>query len=336
MSGRLSGRASTERRHVRFNDEKLVNIASPEDPRREPDLQKTPTKKLIKEAKGDTSARARAALKRSELLRNRYKRELQKGTIMYKFDAKTGDPQKRWFYVNADGTKLSWTKTTTNMFGIKTTKTLNLADALYLTYGRINEAKTRSGVRIAPWLCFSVVFCERGGKGLRDWKTKPIHLGCTSLNQLHAWFFGIQSLIPLYHQLKTRAHVIWERTMMKVEKMAMDRDVQPAGIWKSLFEDAIRDVHNYTKVFMLRKIVAMNLSRVARTERQEREQAAVDEKSPATIRLRSGLTGSMRARADGASKTQHKQAKVSGNPQSALPGLMLMENRYVEKKVQKK
>jgi len=119
--------------------------------------------------------------------------------------------------------------------GIKTRKKKNLADALYLTYGRADDVQNT----VDTWLCFTIVFCEKVGK---SWVTRELSIGCSDQQQLETWFFGIQSLIPLHHQHKTQAYILWERAMMKVDKIADKQGLKPAKVWQALFEGAIRRV----------------------------------------------------------------------------------------------
>jgi len=250
---------SKENLHIRFEvNPELVS----ERKRHVPDLKAVPDKQIIS-AECPNKQLVRMQVRKMELERNRFLNQMRRGAILYKFNQRTGSPEKRWFLVDPDGSNLSWTKPETNVFGIKTTKKKNLADALYLTYGKAEGVK---GDNVPPWLCFSVVFCEKLGK---SWITKEINLGCNTQKQFETWFFGIQSLIPLHHQHKSQAVILWERAIMKVEKIAEKQALKPAKVWQALFESAIRHVKGSNYKSLLRKLVHMNLARLAREAREK-------------------------------------------------------------------
>ncbi|GAB5359244.1 hypothetical protein AAMO2058_000527600 [Amorphochlora amoebiformis] len=255
-------------RHVRFSDEPMSAASpAPPDTKKRPASRAhttAPKKKIISDACPNAQY-VRMQLVKTDLERNKFLRRMGKGAILYKFNSRTGVPEKRWFIVSPDGSTLSWTKPTRGVLGVKTTKRENLADALYLTYGCAENAKPGD---VPAWLCFSIIFCEKSGSG-NTWVTKEINVGCRDQNQLETWFFGIQTLIPLHHQHKSTAYVLWERAMMKVESMADEKKSEPAEIWRQLFEDAIRHVKGSSYKFIRRRLVHMNLARLVREVRSK-------------------------------------------------------------------
>uniref|UniRef100_A0A7S3YFM4 PH domain-containing protein n=1 Tax=Lotharella globosa TaxID=91324 RepID=A0A7S3YFM4_9EUKA len=211
----------------------------------------------------------RMQVRKTELERNKYLIKMRKGAIFYKFNQRTGLPEERWFIVSPDGGTIRWTKPSTNFLGIKTTKIKNLADALYLTYGNSESVKPQQTIEIPTWLCFTIVFCEKTGTTSKSWVTREISVACRDQEQFETWFFGIQSLIPLHHQHKSQAYILWERAMMKVESIAFVQRTTPSKVWQTLFENAIRHVKGSSQKFLLRKLVHMNLSRLARQAREK-------------------------------------------------------------------
>mmetsp|Transcript_5139 Transcript_5139/g.9465 ORF Transcript_5139/g.9465 Transcript_5139/m.9465 type:complete len:343 (-) Transcript_5139:282-1310(-) len=274
-------------------------------------------------------------VQKTELERNKYLVKMRKGSILFKIHSRTGLPEKRWFIVSDDGSSLMWTKTSTNMFGIKTKKKRNLADALYLTYGKPETASHG----LSSWLCFSIVFCEKSGSG-KTWITKAINIGCENQQQLETWFFGIQSLIPLHHQHKSQAYVRWERAMMKVECIAELNKQKPAKVWQKLFEDAIRHVKGSNNKFMLRKLVHMNLARLAREARKQSESEATESpkdriKALSLDSKRNPINSTSYVR-DGRSPRRVSPLATPGAKNEAMHDLtekMIHRKPYIEKKI---
>mmetsp|Transcript_21492 Transcript_21492/g.30111 ORF Transcript_21492/g.30111 Transcript_21492/m.30111 type:complete len:346 (-) Transcript_21492:184-1221(-) len=227
------------------------------------DRKKSPEKRIIR-SQCPNKLLVRMQIRKTELERNRYLIQMRRGAILHKFNPRTGQPEKRWFIVDREGSTISWTKPTSNIMGIKTRKKKNLADALYLTYGRAGSSQ--SVQTVDTWLCFTLVFCEKLGK---SWVTRELSIGCSDLQQLETWFFGLQSLIPLHHQHKTQAYILWERAMMKVEKIADKQGLKAAKVWQALFEGAIRRVKGSNYKSMMRKLVHVNLARLAREARSK-------------------------------------------------------------------
>mmetsp|Transcript_3039 Transcript_3039/g.4677 ORF Transcript_3039/g.4677 Transcript_3039/m.4677 type:complete len:287 (-) Transcript_3039:478-1338(-) len=232
-----------------------------ENKKRSYDGKRSPKKRIIR-AQCPNRLLVRMQVRKMELERNRYLIQMRRGAILHKFNPRTGQPEKRWFIVDKDGSTISWTKPTSNIMGIKTRKKKNLADALYLTYGRADDVQNT----VDTWLCFTIVFCEKVGK---SWVTRELSIGCSDQQQLETWFFGIQSLIPLHHQHKTQAYILWERAMMKVDKIADKQGLKPAKVWQALFEGAIRRVKGSNYKSMMRKLVHVNVARLAREARSK-------------------------------------------------------------------
>uniref|UniRef100_A0A7S2TZ95 PH domain-containing protein n=1 Tax=Lotharella oceanica TaxID=641309 RepID=A0A7S2TZ95_9EUKA len=255
-------------KRIRFVED---DAADPPPDRKRPPSRLPESKGLRKIIKGKcpNGQFVRMQVRKTELERNKYLIKMRKGAIFYKFNQRTGLPEERWFIVSPDGSSIKWTKPTTNFLGIKTTKTKNLADALYLTYGNSESVKPQQKIEIPTWLCFTIVFCEKTGTTSKSWVTREVSVACKDQEQFETWFFGIQSLIPLHHQHKSQAYILWERAMMKVESIAFVQQTTPSKVWQTLFENAIRHVKGSSQRFMLRKLVHMNLSRLARQAREE-------------------------------------------------------------------
>mmetsp|Transcript_26062 Transcript_26062/g.62778 ORF Transcript_26062/g.62778 Transcript_26062/m.62778 type:complete len:362 (-) Transcript_26062:496-1581(-) len=269
-------------------------------------------------------------IRKTELEKNKFLMQMKRGSILFKFHQRTGIPERRWFWVSTDGSTLSWTKPHSNIIGLKTRKTKKLADALYLTYGRGENARGD----IDTWLCFTIVFCEKIGK---SWVTKEVNIGCEDQEQLETWFFGIQTLIPLHHQHKSHAYILWERAMMKVESIAEKESLKPARVWQALFEGAIRQVKGASHKFMMRKLVHMNLARLAKEAREKGATNAVEgNQASSAIPLLKNLNSSSPMERKRRLLRDFKDSPRTRSPRGTTHDLterMMNRRPYVEKKV---
>jgi len=316
-------------KRIRFVED---DAADPPPDRKRPPSRLPESKGLRKIIKGKcpNGQFVRMQVRKTELERNKYLIKMRKGAIFYKFNQRTGLPEERWFIVSPDGSSIKWTKPTTNFLGIKTTKTKNLADALYLTYGNSESVKPQQKIEIPTWLCFTIVFCEKTGTTSKSWVTREVSVACKDQEQFETWFFGIQSLIPLHHQHKSQAYILWERAMMKVESIAFVQQTTPSKVWQTLFENAIRHVKGSSQRFMLRKLVHMNLSRLARQAREEE----TDTKDSSPPPIKDFIVHSRtRSRLDASPKLKNKKTwtndKLTGTD-NKKKSMSDMKNRTLE------
>jgi len=121
--------------------------------------------------------------------------------------------------------------------------------------------------------------------------------------------------------------------MMKVENIAERNNSEPAKVWQQLFEEAIRHVKGSSFRFLQRRLVHMNLARLAREARKKQDSIVPILEVAPSIDTKEYFTEAASPRSKGSLSPSAAHRGLATRVSHDLTERMIRRQPYLEKKV---
>jgi len=183
-------------------------------------------KKKTAEQEADEE-RMRLIRDRDEALAAKYLERLKRGEDLVKYNARR-KPVKRRFRLSEDCTELLWGPSGAD----KLSKSVNVADVVAMYHGPFSSRFAYFDCSVGKsWMCIVIEFEDR-----------TFDIVCDSVEQLDAWFLGLQAVAPLNPTFTSRGALMWSRANMKIDRLAWFSRSKPSAIWGRMLLEARKAV----------------------------------------------------------------------------------------------